>query len=168
MSPRCTGLKKQPIRQRGRAQLAEPQGRSKNFWFASKVYIHTFCALLMHTRNFLNVPGARPADPSRIFVWDAFSFPYTGAAKTSAVSASTWILCYLELFYTISGVCFWNSHYILIFARSATGLLLLSYYIFKGWIEVLRVKNGRARAEVSPNTMGNVYKPSFEMCCVPL
>ena len=54
------------------------------------------------------------------------------------------------------------------FARSATGLLLLPEYICKGWKWVLRAENGRARAEVGPDTMGNVYQPSFEMCCVPL
>jgi hypothetical protein len=74
----CTGLKKQPIRQRGRGQLAEPQGRSKNCWYASKVHKMYEYTLLMQTRNFLNVLGARPARPPRAGVWLAFLILGTG------------------------------------------------------------------------------------------
>ena len=78
LPPPCTGLKKQPMSEFGRGQLAEPQGRSKNSWYTSKVHKMYEYALSMQTRNFLNVLGARPARPPRAGVWAAFLILYTG------------------------------------------------------------------------------------------
>ena len=96
LPPPCTGKKKHPIRKFGRGQLAQPQGRSKNFWYASKVHKMYEYTLLMQTRKFLNVLGARPAGPSRAGVWLAFLILYTGIGgwrqkhPAVAVHASYW------------------------------------------------------------------------------